>query len=150
MYKDILRSIPGIQLNRSSFSHLFNRNKPWQKIPTKWIALYEEYLKPFCTTYTEDISKCLQFAGETYEMIGDKERALECYQKAFDIRVDIKCQMNNKISERIRTLTIPSRTIRTMNNKNISLVKAIDKEFSGMYNPCENFFHCKLFLTCLE
>jgi hypothetical protein len=45
MHKNILHSIPEVQRIRSSFSNLFKNYKAWQKIPTKWIALYEEYLE---------------------------------------------------------------------------------------------------------
>ena len=137
MHKTILHSIPQIQENRSSFSYLFSRFKSWQTTPNRWIALYEEYLKPFCVTDTKEVFQCLCFAGETYRMIGDSECALECYQKALDMNVNNKYEMNNGIQKQMKILKKPSKTIRTMNNESARLAKDIDKEVSAMHDVQE-------------
>ncbi|CAF3345552.1 unnamed protein product [Rotaria sp. Silwood2] len=133
IHKDILRTIPRIKSYQSSFSYLFNTFKSWQKIPTRWIALYEEYLEQFCTNDTEEVFKCLRFAGETYGMIRDKVRALECYQKAFDINANDKYQMKMKIQKQINRLEKLSKTSRTTNNECTVVMKDADRKFSEMY-----------------
>ena len=137
MYKDILRSIPEIESNLSSFSYLFHKFKIWQETPTKRIALYEKYLKKFCTTNTEEVIQCLWSAGQTYEIIADMECALECYQKVFDIDVDDKYQMKNKIQNRMKILKNPSKSIRTMKDKREAVSNNTDKDFSQMYEAQE-------------
>ena len=90
IYKHKLISRFGNQSTRPSFSELFGKYKRWQAVPARWIALYEDYLEQFCTTGIEEVVECLRFAGETYELIGDRECALACYQKALDFNVDDK------------------------------------------------------------
>ncbi|CAF1408814.1 unnamed protein product [Adineta steineri] len=65
MHKLILRTHPDIQSNLSSFSYLFKTFRGLQSMPSKWLALYEDYLERFCTTNTEEVVQCLYFAITT-------------------------------------------------------------------------------------
>ncbi|CAF1372779.1 unnamed protein product, partial [Rotaria sp. Silwood1] len=117
MHKDILRSVPSVESNQSSFSYLFKEFKIWQEIPTKCIALYEQYLKQFCTSNTMETVECLYYAGQTYERICDKERALECYETVLALDESNKFQKNIKIQQQIKKLKKPSKTDRMVNNE---------------------------------
>jgi hypothetical protein len=104
MYKIQLRFIPAVQADRSSFSSLFKKSKSWANVPTIWIALYEDYLKEFCQTASEEAAKCLCFAGELYGKIGDHQCALDCYQQASVINNNDQYHINKHIQKQVKTL----------------------------------------------
>ena len=104
MHKNICRTIPSIESNRSSFSELYSWFIIWQSTPTKAIALYEQYLKELCTTDEQKIVRCLFDAGKNYQMISDKERALECYEAAKSKNANDQFKMNREIEKKIREL----------------------------------------------
>ena len=116
MHKDDLRSRFRDESTRPPFSKLSREYKHWQRIPTRWIALYEEYLQQSCTTDTKKVVECLRFAGETYELIGDRECALACYQKALDFNVDDQFNKNEQISKRMKMLRKPPKQARKVNS----------------------------------
>ncbi|CAF1029072.1 unnamed protein product [Didymodactylos carnosus] len=137
MYKELLHSHSEIQLLQSSFPLLFGAYKTFQVTPTKWIALYEDYLKQFCTANTKQVIECLYFAGETYEMISDKERALESYQTAIALNLNDEHQMNRKIEDRLRKLQKSSKTIATMHSNRRAAINDTDKDIQRMYQAQE-------------
>ncbi|CAF1079256.1 unnamed protein product [Didymodactylos carnosus] len=134
LHKVILLSIPSFQSSSSS-TGLLREFKIWQERPTIQIAIYEDYLKQFCTMDTEEVVKCLCLAGETYKRIADKECALECYQKALDMNLNDKYRMNNTIQKQIKMLQKPPKTIRTMDNtEHRSVKKDSNQECSEMFD----------------
>ncbi|CAF3621777.1 unnamed protein product [Rotaria socialis] len=133
MHKDILRSDPSIESNRSSFSNLRKTFESYSSISTKQIALYEQYLKQFCTTNTKESIECLYYAGLTYEKISDSDRALECYETILTREESSKFHQNYKIQQRIKNLKKPSKADRMVNNGGKAVVKGTDKESSRMH-----------------
>ena len=123
LHKGILRTIPHVQSNATSFPGLLREFNVWYGRPTIQIAIYEDYLKPFCTMDTKEVVTCLWLAGESYQNISDTECASECYQKALDMNVDDKYHMNGKIRERMKMLQKPRKTRRTTDDTNRRLVK---------------------------
>ncbi|CAF1486514.1 unnamed protein product [Adineta steineri] len=142
MHKLILRTHPDIQSNLSSFSYLFERFRGLQSLPTKWLALYEDYLERFWTTNTEEVFQCLYFAGQTYEMIADKEHALACYQKALDMNVNHNSSISNMIQKRINILKKPCKIISTTNDPCTTMVQDIDKDFLQTHELQEEQWSC--------
>ena len=137
MYKEILHSHSDIQSLQSLFPHLFDRYKTFQVTPAKWIALYEDYLKQFCITNTKKVIDCLYFAGETYEMISDKECALECYRQAIALNLHDEHRMNVKIQDRLRKLNKSPKTNSPMKNDRGIGINDTDKDFQRMYRAQE-------------
>ncbi|CAF1199667.1 unnamed protein product [Didymodactylos carnosus] len=133
MHKDILRSVPSVESNRSSFSYLLKQFKCWQQIPTKSIAVYEQYLKQFCTTNRKESVYCLYVAGETYERICDKERALECYETVLALDEFNKFQKNVEIQKRKKKLKKPSKTDPMVNDEHTVVTEDTDEEVARTY-----------------
>ncbi|CAF1347506.1 unnamed protein product [Rotaria magnacalcarata] len=133
IHKNILLSVPSVESNRSSFPDLRKAFESYSNIPTKQIALYEQYLKQFCTTNTKESIECLYYAGLTYEKISDNDRALECYETILILDESNKFHQNYKIQQRIKNLKKPSKADRMMNNGGKTVVKDTDKESSRMH-----------------
>ncbi|UJR17144.1 hypothetical protein I4U23_004040 [Adineta vaga] len=117
MHKDILHTHSDIHLHRSSFSLLFKKYKHWQKTPTKWLALYEDYLEEFCKTNTKEVIQCMSFAAQTYLMIADKENAIKCYGQVLNMNFD------DKIQRQINNLNKAKLNISTTDHENITMVQ---------------------------
>ncbi|CAF1329274.1 unnamed protein product [Adineta ricciae] len=82
MHKNSLRTIPSIESNRSCFRILYEwSNALTTAVPTRWLALYEEYLEALCTTNTKEAINTVKTAAETYKKIGDKAHAESCDKK---------------------------------------------------------------------
>ncbi|CAM4894373.1 unnamed protein product [Rotaria socialis] len=109
-----------MESKQSSFSYLFKEFKYCQYIPTKSVAVYEQYLKQFCTTNTKGSVDCLYDTGNTYEKISDKENALEFYEKVLALDDFNKFQKNGEVQKWIEKLKKPSKTYSTVNDKRIS------------------------------
>ena len=115
IHKVLLVSIPVVQMNSSSFTALMREFNVWFSRPTIQIALYENYLKQFCTTDTEEVFKCLRFVGDAYRRIADKEHALECYQQASKINENDRYKMNKYLQKKKEMLQKSPRNVRTTN-----------------------------------
>lgn len=115
MHKKLLRSAPKVENNQDSFSDLFKIYESFQFIPAKSIAMYEQYIKSFCTICTNESIKSLFYAGVNYEKISDKDCALECYQTILVLDKSDIFRKNAEIQIRIKKLK--------------KLKKCADKEF---------------------
>ena len=137
MHKTILKSDSSVMPNESTFPYFFQKFKQLYSAPTKQIAVYEEYLKQWCTINNKDSIKCLQIAGETYERIAHKECALICYQDALALDKNGTHPMARKVAERIKTLTKPLKSIGTNDDeRRVSAAKA-HEELAAMYEADE-------------
>ncbi|UJR08781.1 hypothetical protein I4U23_013037 [Adineta vaga] len=114
--KNIHRSGRQLDLNYSTFLTLFKQFQGSQYIPTKWIALYEDYMEPFCIKNSKEVIECLLLAGRTYETICDWDRALECYQKGLQLDSQNEHCLNNKIELQIKNLQKRMRNTRMKNH----------------------------------
>ncbi|CAF0918268.1 unnamed protein product [Adineta steineri] len=131
IYKIELLSVPKIQSNRSSFSYLFQSYRSWDELPTLWLALYEDYLKPFFqNTESEEVIKCHRFAGGLYQRIADYQNALECYEKASQININNKYQKNNEIQKQITAIKkdIQRKSKIKHSKKQISTIDQIEQQ----------------------
>jgi hypothetical protein len=134
MYKDVLRSNCEFQILAPYFPVLFDRKKVFRVTPAQWIALYEDYLEQFCTMNKKKVIDCLHFAGETYEMICDKDRALECYQTAIALDANDQHRMNSELKKRLKQL---KKSVQPMNNDRRVATNDIDQDFQRMYQAQE-------------
>ena len=141
LYKVILLTIPSFQSSSSCFSKLFREFKVWHQRPTIQIAIYEDYLKQFCSIDTEEVIKCLCLTGEAYTRIADKECAIECYQKALDMNVADKYRMNNEIQKQVQMLKKSPKTIRTTDTiERRSVKKDLNQESVQMYGAQQDLW----------
>ncbi|CAM4788598.1 unnamed protein product [Rotaria magnacalcarata] len=130
MHKVILRSIPCVESNQSSFSYLFKEFKLWQPISTKSIAVYEKYLKQFCTANTKESVDCLFLAGVVYEKISDKDSVLECYETVWHW-ISLTNSKNRMVKD--------ERSQRTYRNSNGSIAdkQSIERRLSRLLHYLE-------------
>ncbi|CAF1001911.1 unnamed protein product [Adineta steineri] len=138
MHKTLLRSIPVIESNRSSFSYLLRESNVWLSLPTRWVALYEEYLEHFCIVDTKEVATLLKKAGQMYEKTADTKCALDCYEKILKINVNDKYGMNNYIQNQIEKLLRPPRPIRTRTDERRSIPEDRVEEVLEVYEMMED------------
>ncbi|CAF1459597.1 unnamed protein product [Adineta ricciae] len=109
MHKDSLRTVPSIELNRSCFRKLYEwSNALRTPVPTRWLALYEEYLEKLCTTNTKEARNTVKTAAETYEKIGDTAHTNSCYEKLLALIGDTNTKMKKEIEKKVKRLENPS------------------------------------------
>ncbi|CAF0921563.1 unnamed protein product [Adineta steineri] len=138
MHKTLLRSIPALESNRSSFSNLLHESRVWEIMPTRWIALYEEYLELFCTVDTKEVATLLMIAGRMYEKTADTKCALNCYRRVLQINMNDNYGMKNKIQKQIEKLQRPPRPIRTTTGERRSIPEDRVEEVLEVYEMMED------------
>ncbi|CAF1032308.1 unnamed protein product [Rotaria sordida] len=138
MHKNLLRTIPEFQPNRS-FSDLLKHFRNCQKMPAKRIAIFEQCLQQFPFTRTKENIECLYDAGLTYENISDKERALECYERILELDQHNEFKKYAEIQRRMEKLKKPSKTDQIVNKKHIDVDQNINKESAKISetNQCQ-------------
>ncbi|CAF3022511.1 unnamed protein product [Rotaria sp. Silwood2] len=128
MHKHLLRTIPKFQPNQLSFSNLLNTFTNYQCMPTKQIAVFEQYLQSFCFEKTNKTIQCLFDAGITYENISDKERAFQCYKKILELDQSNEFRKHDEIQKRIKILKKTSKADRIVNKERVSADQDTKKE----------------------
>ena len=137
MHKEILHSYVVVDSDTSSFMPLYDDFKGLQPFPTKAIAFYENYLKQICTTNTTDVIKCLKLAGSIYKRIHDRDRSLECYEKAIQLDLHDMYKMSGEIQNQIKELRKPSKSSKMENTEHAAAIRNINKDFQQMYEAQE-------------
>ncbi|CAF1058414.1 unnamed protein product [Adineta ricciae] len=124
--------------NFSSFAILFKLYKRSQHIPTRCIALYEDYIKPLCTIHSREVIECVYLTGQKYQAIGEWNYALECYEKCLSLDIENEYLFKKRIEEHLKNVRkCLEKPRQTKKRPNATVPKTIVKENLNNYEVHE-------------
>ncbi|UJR12191.1 hypothetical protein I4U23_016368 [Adineta vaga] len=128
MHKRLLHTIPAIQNNQSSFDDLYTFSNSEKAIPTRWIALFEEFLENICKPDTKKGLIIFKTAADMYSKIGDIDNALKCCRTVLNFDPN-----NREIQRKLKNFEKTQKPYQSGNNEHREISNNDCEEVSEVY-----------------